>query len=51
MVPVPSQRILRILERAQRQENLVLCGSWGSGKTVFLEALGQQAVEGGFKVS
>ena len=34
-----------------RKENLVVCGPSGTGKTFLLEALGQQAVEEGLKVS
>ena len=34
-----------------RKENLVLCGPSGTGKTFLLEALGQQAVEQGLRVS
>jgi DNA replication protein DnaC len=30
---------------------LVVCGSSGTGKTFFLEALGQQAVEAGMRVA
>lgn len=34
-----------------RRENLVICGPAGTGKTFFLEALGQHAVEQGLKVA
>jgi DNA replication protein DnaC len=34
-----------------RAENLVVCGPSGTGKSFFLEALGQAAVEAGRKVS
>jgi DNA replication protein DnaC len=34
-----------------RRENLVVCGPSGTGKTFFLEALGQTAVEAGSKVA
>jgi DNA replication protein DnaC len=34
-----------------RRENLVVCGPSGTGKTFFLEALGQQAVEAGMRVA
>jgi DNA replication protein DnaC len=35
----------------RRRENLVVCGPSGTGKTMFLEALGQLAVEAGMKVA
>ena len=35
----------------RRRENLVVCGPSGTGKTFFLEALGQLAVEAGLKVA
>ena len=50
-IPAPTQRALRTLEWIERRENLVVCGPSGTGKTHFLEALGQAAVEGGRKVS
>lgn len=50
-IPAPTQRALRTLEWVARRENLVVCGPSGTGKTHFLEALGQLAVEGGRKVS
>lgn len=50
-IPVPTQQALRTLEWVTRKENLVLCGPSGTGKTFLLEALGQQAVEEGLKVS
>lgn len=46
-LPLPTQQALRTLEWVHRKENLVLCGPSGTGKTFFLEALGQQAVEEG----
>jgi DNA replication protein DnaC len=39
------------LEWITRRENLVVCGPSGTGKTFFLEALGQQAVEAGMRVA
>ncbi|MGS1130950.1 ATP-binding protein [Micrococcus luteus] len=42
---------LRTLEWLSRRENLVVCGPSGTGKTFFLEALGQQAVEEGKRVA
>ncbi|WP_276203730.1 ATP-binding protein [Pseudarthrobacter sulfonivorans] len=35
----------------QPRGNLVVCGPSGTGKTFFLEALGQQAVEAGMRVA
>ena len=42
---------MRTLEWVHRKENLVVCGPSGTGKPFLLEALGQQAVEEGLKVS
>ena len=42
---------LRTLEWVDRHENLVVCGPSGTGKTHFLEALGQGCVDAGHKVS
>ncbi|MCI2266650.1 IS21-like element helper ATPase IstB [Sediminivirga luteola] len=50
-IPVPTQQALRTLEWVTRKENLVVCGPSGTGKTFLLEALGQQAVEQGMRVS
>lgn len=50
-IPAPTQQALRTLEWIRRGENLVVCGPSGTGKTFFLEALGQQAVEEGLKVA
>lgn len=50
-IPAPTQQALRTLEWVTRKENLVLCGPSGTGKTFFLEALGQHAVEQGLRVS
>ncbi|WP_277925291.1 IS21-like element helper ATPase IstB [Sediminivirga luteola] len=50
-IPAPTQQALRTLEWVHRKENLVLCGPSGTGKTFLLEALGQQAVEQGLRVS
>jgi DNA replication protein DnaC len=49
-IPAPTQAALRTLEWIGRRENLVVCGPSGTGKTFFLEALGQLAVEAGLKV-
>ena len=50
-IPAPTQRSLRTRECVQRCENLVVCGPSGTGKTHFLEALGQACVDAGHKVS
>ena len=50
-IPAPTQTALRTLEWIGRRENLVVCGPSGTGKTFFLEALGQIAVEAGLKVA
>jgi DNA replication protein DnaC len=49
-IPAPTQAALRTLEWVGRRENLVLCGPSGTGKTMFLEAIGQSAVEAGKRV-
>ncbi|HSS10858.1 MAG TPA: ATP-binding protein [Acidimicrobiales bacterium] len=50
-IPIPTQNALRTLEWIGRQENLVVCGPSGTGKTMFLEALGQAAVDAGRRVA
>jgi DNA replication protein DnaC len=50
-IPAPTQAALRTLEWVGRHENLVVCGPSGTGKTFFLEALGQVAVEAGRRVA
>lgn len=50
-IPAPTQQALRTLDWVRRRENLVLCGPSGTGKTFFLEALGQHAVHQGHKVA
>lgn len=50
-IPRPTQQALHTLEWVRRHENLVVCGPSGTGKTFFLEALGQVAVEAGLKVA
>ena len=50
-LPVATQSALRTLEWVDRQENLVVCGPAGTGKTFLLEALGQAAVEAGKHVA
>ena len=50
-IPAPTQQALRTLEWVHRRENLVVCGPSGTGKTMFLEALGHAAVAAGRKVA
>ena len=50
-IPRPTQDALATLEWVRRRENLVICGPSGTGKSYFLEALGQAAVEAGLKVA
>jgi len=50
-IPAPTQSALRTLEWIGRRENLVVCGPSGTGKTMFLEALGQTAVDAGRRVA
>src|SRR5215210_3604356 len=50
-IPAPTQQALRTLEWVHRRENLVVCGPSGTGKTFFLEALGQLVVETGRRVA
>ena len=50
-IPQPTQQALRTLEWVHRRENLVVCGPSGTGKTFFLEALGQHSVEQGLRVA
>ena len=50
-IPTPTQAALRTLEWVARRENLVVCGPSGTGKTMFLEALGHTAVAAGRKVA
>lgn len=50
-IPAPTQQALRTLEWIHHKESLVLCGPSGTGKTFFLEALGHQAVEDGYRVA
>src|SRR6266700_4134751 len=44
-IAAPTQSALRTLEWIGRHENLVICGPSGTGKTFWLEGLGQLAVE------
>jgi DNA replication protein DnaC len=48
---LPTQNALRTLEWVGRHENLVVCGPSGTGKSMFLEALGHAAVESGRRVA
>ncbi len=50
-IPAPTQSALRSLEWIHRHENLVVCGPSGTGKSMFLEALGHAAVEAGRRVA
>jgi len=50
-IPAPTQTALRTLEWVGRRENLVVCGPSGTGKTMFLEALGHTAVQTGRRVA
>jgi len=50
-IPAPTRQALRTLEWVHRRENLVVCGPSGTGKTFFLEALGQHVVETGRRVA
>lgn len=50
-IPRPTQQSLKTLDWIGRAENLVLCGPSGTGKTFFLEALGQLAIEKDKKVT
>ena len=50
-IPAPTQQALQTLEWVQRRENLVVCGPSGTGKTFFLEALGQAVIETGRAVA
>lgn len=50
-IPRPTQQALVTLEWVRRHENLVVCGPSGTGKTFFLEGLGQAAVEAGLRVA
>lgn len=50
-IPTPTQDALRTLEWIGRKENLVVCGPSGTGKSMFLESLGQAAVDAGRRVA
>ncbi|WP_449374651.1 ATP-binding protein [Arthrobacter psychrolactophilus] len=50
-LPVATTSFLRTLEWVRRRENLIACGPSGTGKTLLLESLGQQAIDEGMSVS
>ena len=50
-IPLPTQQALQTLEWVGRRENVVVCGPAGTGKTFFLEALGQKVIEAGMPVA
>jgi DNA replication protein DnaC len=50
-IPAPTQHALQTLEWLGRHENLVVCGPSGTGKSMFLESLGQAAVDAGRRVA
>ncbi len=50
-IPEPTQAALRTLEWISRNENLVVCGPSGTGKSHFLEALGAHATAQRLRVS
>jgi DNA replication protein DnaC len=50
-IPIVTQQALRTLEWVGRHENLIVCGPSGTGKTMFLEALGHAAVQAGHRVA
>jgi DNA replication protein DnaC len=50
-ISVATQNALRTLEWVGRKENLVVCGPSGTGKSMFLESLGQSAVDAGKRVA
>lgn len=50
-LPAATTPFLRTLEWVRRRENLIACGPSGTGKTLLLEALGQQAIDQGMSVS
>lgn len=50
-IPCPVQRALSTLEWVSRRENLAICGPVGTGKSFYLEALGQKVIDEGGRVS
>lgn len=49
-IPTATQDALRTLEWIDRDENLVVCGPSGTGKSHLCEALGQAAIDAGYTV-
>ena len=50
-IPAPTQDGLRTLEWVSRHENVVVCGPSGTGKSMFLEALGHAVIDNGGTVA
>ena len=50
-IPAATQNALRTLEWVGRAENLVVCGPSGTGISMFLESLGQAAIDTGRRVA
>ena len=50
-IPTPTQDGLRTLEWVTRHENVVVCGPSGTGKSMFLEALGHHVIDTGGNVA
>jgi DNA replication protein DnaC len=50
-IPAATQRALASLEWVTRHENLAIAGPSGTGKSHWLEALGQKAIEDGLTVA
>lgn len=50
-IPVGTQQALATLEWVGRRENLAMAGPSGTGKSHWLEALGQKAIEEGLSVA
>jgi len=50
-IPQATQQALQTLEWITRRENVVLCGPSGTGKSHYLEALGQRAIDHDLKVT
>lgn len=50
-IPNATTDYLRTLEWVRRKENLIACGPAGTGKSMLIEALGQQVIDEGMSVS
>jgi DNA replication protein DnaC len=50
-IPAPTQQALATLEWISRAENLAVAGPSGTGKSHFVEALAQQAIEADLRVA